>query len=77
MPKECKKEKGGGANAPDRIPSPQSNPLRNRTILLLGARKLLLRAEGFVALFVISKQLMLAIAPRYGASMYISFGAIV
>lgn len=39
-------------DAPDRIPSAQSDPLRNRPVLLLGFGELLLRAEGFVGLDV-------------------------
>jgi hypothetical protein len=35
---------------PDGVASSQSNPLRNGSVLLLGFRKLLLRAEGLVAL---------------------------
>jgi hypothetical protein len=35
---------------PDGVTSPQSDPLRDRSVLLLGSRELLLRAEGLVAL---------------------------
>lgn len=35
---------------PDRVPRPESNPLRDGPVLLLGAGQLLFRAEGFVAL---------------------------
>ena len=38
------------SNAPNRIPSSQPYPLRDRTVLLLRFRELLLRAEGFVGL---------------------------
>lgn len=37
-------------NLPYRIPSPQTDPLRDRAVLLLCFSKLLLRAEGFVGL---------------------------
>ncbi len=40
----------GGCSIPDRITSSQSDPLRNRSVLLLGSGELLLRAEGLVAL---------------------------
>jgi len=33
----------------DGVSSPQTNPLRNRSVLLLRFGELLLRAEGFVA----------------------------
>jgi hypothetical protein len=39
-----------GCSIPDRVTSSQSDPLRNRSVLLLGSRELLLRAEGLVAL---------------------------
>lgn len=39
-------------NAPDRIPRSQSNPLRDRTVLFLRFRELLLGAEGFMGLRV-------------------------
>jgi len=35
---------------PDSVTSSQSDPLRNRSVLLLGSRELLLRTEGLVAL---------------------------
>lgn len=38
-------------DVPNRVSSPQSDPLGNRAILFLGFGKLLLRAEGFVGLF--------------------------
>ena len=37
-------------SVPDGVTSSQSDPLRNRSVLLLSFRKLLLRAEGLVAL---------------------------
>jgi len=40
----------GGCSIPDRVTSSQSDPLRNRSVLLLGSGELLLRAEGLVAL---------------------------
>jgi hypothetical protein len=43
--------KCGGCSIPDRVTSSQSDPLRNRSVLLLGSRELLLRAEGLVALW--------------------------
>lgn len=36
---------------PDGIPSPQSNPLRDRAVLLLRFRELLLRPERLVGLY--------------------------
>jgi hypothetical protein len=36
---------------PDGVSRPQANPLRDGSILFLGSGKLLLRAEGFVALW--------------------------
>jgi hypothetical protein len=41
---------GKGKALPDCIPRPQTDPLGNGAVLLLRARKLLLGAEGFVAL---------------------------
>ena len=38
-------------DVPNCIPSPQPDPLRDRTVLLLRFRELLLRAEGFVGLY--------------------------
>ena len=38
-------------DVPNRIPSSQPDPLRDRTVLLLRFRELLLRAEGFVGLY--------------------------
>lgn len=37
---------------PDGVTSPQTDPLRNGTVLLLGLRQLLLGLESLVALFV-------------------------
>lgn len=39
-----------GENVPDGVTGSQSDPLRNRSVLLLSFRKLLLRTEGLVAL---------------------------
>ncbi len=39
---------------PDGVTSPQSDPLRDRSVLLLGSCELLLRAEGLVALLNVS-----------------------
>jgi hypothetical protein len=36
---------------PDGISRPQTNPLRDGPVLLLGSGELLLRAEGFVTLW--------------------------
>jgi hypothetical protein len=36
---------------PDGVTGPETNPLRNRTVLLLGFGKLLLGAEGLLGLF--------------------------
>jgi len=36
---------------PDGVTGPQSDPLRDGPVLLLGSRELLLRAEGLMALF--------------------------
>lgn len=41
----------GGSYVPDGVTSPQSDPLRDRSVLLLGFRQLLLRPEGLVALW--------------------------
>jgi hypothetical protein len=41
----------GDKSIPDRVTGSQSDPLRNRSVLLLGSGELLLRAEGLVALF--------------------------
>ena len=40
-----------GRNAPDGVTSSQTDPLRNRAVLLLGLSKLLLGTESLVALF--------------------------
>lgn len=40
-----------GCILPNRIPRPQTNPLWDRAVGFLGFGELLLRAEGFVALF--------------------------
>jgi hypothetical protein len=42
---------GGWFDVPDGVTSPQSDPLRDRSVLLLGFRQLLLRPEGLVALW--------------------------
>jgi hypothetical protein len=39
-----------GVDLPDGVSSSQTNPLRDRTVLLLRSRKLLLGAERFLAL---------------------------
>jgi hypothetical protein len=54
--RECEGRRSCGRDVPDGVTSSQSDPLRNRSVLLLGFRKLLLRAEGLVALFVDSYQ---------------------
>jgi hypothetical protein len=41
------------SDSPNGIPGPQTDPLRDRSVLLLRPRELLLRAEGFVALYVL------------------------
>jgi len=41
---------GGGEVVPDGVTSPHSDPLRDGSVLLLGFGKLLLGAEGLVAL---------------------------
>ena len=41
---------------PDGVTGPETNPLRNRTVLLLGFGKLLLGAEGLLGLLVDSCQ---------------------
>jgi hypothetical protein len=38
-------------DVPDGVTSSQSDPLRNRSVLLLGSGELLLRTEGLVALY--------------------------
>ena len=40
-----------GGLVPDGVTSPQSDPLRDGSVLLLGFRQLLLRPEGLVALW--------------------------
>lgn len=42
---------GGWAIVPDGVTGPQTDPLGNGTVLLLGFRKLLLGLESLVALF--------------------------
>ena len=44
---------------PDGVTGPETNPLRNRTVLLLGFGKLLLGAEGLLGLFF-----MISLAPH-------------
>ena len=51
----------GGCSIPDRVTSSQSDPLRNRSVLLLGSGELLLRAEGLVALLNASSASILQI----------------
>ena len=51
----------GGCSIPDRVTSSQSDPLRNRPVLLLGSGELLLRAEGLVALLNASSASILQI----------------
>ena len=51
----------GGCSIPDRVASSQSDPLRNRSVLLLGSGELLLRAEGLVALLNASSASILQI----------------
>lgn len=57
-------------NPPNRIPRSQSDPLRNRTVLFLRFRELLLRAEGFMGLDVLlpSIRQLFDIHPLYAAS---------
>jgi len=43
-------EEGCWKIVPDGVTSSQSDPLRDRSVLLLGSRELLLRTEGLVAL---------------------------
>jgi hypothetical protein len=47
---------------PDRVTSSQADPLRNRSVLLLGSGELLLRAEGLVALLNVSSASILQIS---------------
>lgn len=46
---------------PDGVTGPETNPLRNRTVLLLGFGKLLLGAEGLLGLFTTFR---ISTAPR-------------
>lgn len=57
---------GLGSLLPDGVTSSQSNPLWDRTILLLGSCELLLRAEGLVALYCVSSASVInfSVAPR-------------
>ena len=55
----CGGSSGWREDVPDGVTSSQSDPLRNWSVLLLSSRKLLLRAEGLVALFVRSHQHLL------------------
>jgi hypothetical protein len=55
----------GGCSIPDRVTSSQSDPLRNRSVLLLGSGELLLRAEGLVALLNASSASILQIFLRH------------
>lgn len=48
------KKKELGSSLPDGVASPETNPLRDGTVLLLSFGKLLLGAERLVALFHIS-----------------------
>lgn len=45
-----------GSHVPYSVPSPQTNPLRDRPVLLLCLGELLLGAEGFVGLGVRGRQ---------------------
>lgn len=47
-----RKKKIEGRKLPDGVTSPETNPLRNRTVLLLGFGKLLLGTEGLLALLI-------------------------
>ena len=41
---------------PDGVSRPQTDPLRDGSVLLLGSGELLLRAEGFMALWAVCQR---------------------
>ena len=47
---EARSKSGDGEAVPDGVAGPQANPLRDGAVLLLRAGKLLLGAEGLLAL---------------------------
>lgn len=52
MDEEGRKNRQRYKDSPNSIPSPQPDPLRDRTVLFLGFGQLLFGAEGFVGLFL-------------------------
>ena len=61
-----KKSEREGETQPNGVPSPETDPLRDRAVLLLSFCKLLLGTEGFLALFFFFGQYSTKASSRAG-----------